>query len=179
MTVGIVLGVEKLKSRIPQRISDEGVRMIIYRQARFIRFLDIGDDECVLSVLPRDSCMQEVGGCHGDVVHPHQHMEVQRPALLELEPVEVRSDVFLASREGISKVVALPPVVAPTRKIPAGYLFQNVATCSVSRAGMSVTSFRCCCRNSCINGGKGNVHKKGLTVTKNDGNPYWRTASKR
>ena len=100
--------------------------MIIYRQARFIRFLDIGDHECILSVLPRDGGMQEVGACHGDIIHPHQHMEVQRPALLEVEPVEVRFDVFLASREGVSKDVGIPPVVAPTRKIPTGYLFQNV-----------------------------------------------------
>ena len=56
---------------------------MVYWKTQFIQFLDIGDHECILCVLPGDGGVQEVGACDA-VIHPYQHMEVQRPALLKL-----------------------------------------------------------------------------------------------
>ena len=95
-------------------------------QARLVRFLRIGHRKRVICVGPGNGGVKQIGAGDGDVAKPQQHMEMQRPPFLKLEPLKVAVDIGGGGMLLVAEDLRSPPIAVTAGQVAMSNLLKKV-----------------------------------------------------
>ena len=154
----------------------EGIWAVAQWQTGTVGLLSVSHQEGVLGIVPGNKGVQQVSPDEGDVLDPHQHVQVQSAPLLEFKSVEVGDQVSRGWCLGVAKHLLPPAVAIGPGQVAPGYLFQDVGHMQRLQC-VYIGGLQRLILTQILEEGQGKVHLYELMVMKNEGKLYWWMAS--